>query len=207
MTITEIVDVSKAKSKIYIDSKFAFVLYKGELRLYQLRVGSIIEEDTYDEIQEKILPKRAKGRCLNLLKNKDYTEKQLRDKLKEGYYSEKIIEEAIAYIRSYHYIDDEKYALQYAEYHLQNRSRRRIENDLQKKGIERNMITQVFLQLEENGIVGNEMEQIEEWLCKKHYSADSHNQKEKQKLFSFLLRKGFSADKILRALKENEYGI
>ena len=42
MTVTRIEELSKSRSKVYIDEQFAFVLYKGELRLYHLREGEEI---------------------------------------------------------------------------------------------------------------------------------------------------------------------
>ena len=44
MKITGIEEVSKSRSKIDIDNEFAFVLYKGELRLYQIVLGEEISE-------------------------------------------------------------------------------------------------------------------------------------------------------------------
>ncbi len=47
MKVTEIEAVSKSRAKVYIDEKFAFVLYKGELRSFQIREGEeVSEEDT-----------------------------------------------------------------------------------------------------------------------------------------------------------------
>ena len=84
MTITGIEEMNHKKVRVYIDNEFAFVLYKGELRLYGIREGEEIGEEEYLEITGKILPKRAKLRSMNLLKSRAYTEKQLRDKLVQG---------------------------------------------------------------------------------------------------------------------------
>ena len=42
-----------------------------------------------------------------------YTERQLRDKLRQGEYPQDVIEEAVAYVKSYGYVDDRKYYLRY----------------------------------------------------------------------------------------------
>ena len=52
---------------MYIDDEFAFVLYKGELRLYHVAVGEEISQKDYDDILNQVLPKRAKLRAMNLL--------------------------------------------------------------------------------------------------------------------------------------------
>ena len=117
MRVTQIMELSKSRSKIFIEQEFAFVLYKGELRQYGIRVGEDITEKDYDTIVEEILPKRAKLRAMNLLKNREYTTAQLYAKLKQGYYPEQVIQEALDYVTSYHYIDDLRYAVSYITYH------------------------------------------------------------------------------------------
>ena len=83
MRVTEIEELSKARSRVFIDNEFAFVLYKGELRSYHMVVGKEIDQKDYEDIVGKVLPKRAKLRAMNLLKNREYTVKQLHDKLKD----------------------------------------------------------------------------------------------------------------------------
>ena len=84
MTVTSVVELDKKRCKIYLDGEFSFVLYKGELRDYNIMAGQEISDANYQEIIDVILPKRCKLRAMNLLQKKDYTEKQLRDKLSEG---------------------------------------------------------------------------------------------------------------------------
>lgn len=200
MTVTKIVELSKARSQIYIDEQSAFVLYKGELRLYHIAEGRELAEADYDEIMHTILPKRAKLRCMNLLKSREYTEKKLRDKLKQGYYPDEIIEEALEYVKSYHYVDDERYARSFIEYHIDTKSRRRIECDLAEKGIAQEVVRKVFVQLEEDGITGDETAMIEKLLCKRHYNKENATLQEKQKTYAFLARRGFSSESIKRAV-------
>ena len=95
MIVTDIVEMDKKRSKIYINGEFAFVIYKGELRDYSIKEGQELSESNYQEILDVVLPKRCKLRAMNLLQKKDYTEKQLRDKLSEGLYPREIIDDAI----------------------------------------------------------------------------------------------------------------
>ena len=98
-----------------------------------------------------MLPKRAKLRCMNLLKARAYTEKQLRDKLLQGEYTEKLIDVAIGYVKSYGYIDDRKYAEDYIAYHMENKNRKRMELDLYRKGIDRKLIGEILDGMQEGG--------------------------------------------------------
>ena len=133
MKVTQMTEVSKSRVRITTDEEAVFVLYKGEMRRFHIREGQEIEETVLRDIMEEILPKRAKLRAMNLLKNRDYTARQLYDKLKEGGYPEVVIEEALSYVESFHYTDDCRYAVNFIRNHVQDRSRRRIEQDLLEK--------------------------------------------------------------------------
>lgn len=200
MVITQISEVSKARCRIYIDGQFAFVLYKGELRRFHIKEGQELSGSDYQEITTEILPKRAKLRCMNLLQSRDYTRRQLEDKLKQGDYPQDCIEEAIAYVSSYGYIDDLRYARDYIEYHLNSRSRIRIETDLMRKGIDSDVIRGVFEELNELGVEQDETAMVQELLRKKKYCPETADKQEQQKMYGFLYRKGFRPDIIAKVL-------
>ncbi len=203
MKVTEIVELSKSRSKVYIQQEFAFVLYKGELRLYHIREGEEISERDYHTIMEEVLPKRAKLRAMNLLKNREYTTAQLRTKLIQGYYPEQVIQQALDYVASFHYTDDLRYAVGYMTYHENTKSRKRIEQDLLNKGIAKDVIEGAWSQWEEQGGTQDELCMIAKLLEKKHYNPESADYKEQQKLYAFLLRKGFGIEQIRRAMQTN----
>ncbi len=200
MIVTQIIELSKNRSKVYIDQEFAFVLYKGELRLYHLKEDTEIAQEDYRIIRDEVLPKRAKLRAMNLLQKKSYTEKQLRDKLLEGLYPEEIIDEAISYVKSYHYLNDYQYALDYIEYNAENKSLRRIEQDLYRKGIDKAIWNQAKNTWESDGGSQDEQKMLAQLLEKKHYNRNCDD-KEKQRIYAFLLRKGYSSNSVLKAMR------
>lgn len=201
MIVTAVEELSKSRSKIMIDGEFAFVLYKGELRLYHIREGEEIAQKDYDTISKEVLPKRAKLRAMKLLTKKEYTEKQLRDKLREGFYPEAVIREALAYVASFHYTDDFRYAVTYIADHENTRSRRRIEQDLLGKGISREIQEQAWAEWEAKGGSQDEQSMIHELLVKRRYNPDTADLKERQRIYAFLMRKGFSGEAVRRAMK------
>lgn len=205
MRVTQIVELSKSRSKVYIDQEFAFVLYKGELRLYHVREGEEIAEDDYKTIMEEVLPKRAKLRAMNLLQSREYTTAQLRFKLEQGFYPDAVIEQAMEYVASFHYTDDLRYAVDYITYHESSRSRRRIEQDLQTKGISRKIIEQAWNTWQEQGGMQDEMTMIKQLLVKKHYHPEEADYKERQRICAFLMRKGFRTEEIRKALGECDF--
>ncbi len=204
MQITDIISIDKKRCKVYIDGEFMFVLYKGELRNYRIKQGNEIGASVVDEITQILIPKRCTKRAMNLLQKKDYTTNQLKDKLREGLYSEDAIEAAIAYVSSYHYLDDERYTRDYITYHMENRSRNRIIQDLTSKGLSKDFIIPILDELYSETDSDIELTQIRQLLEKKHYNPETSDYKEKQKIIAFLMRRGFSMSDIRKAISCDE---
>lgn len=200
MTVTGIKEINKSRMKIELDGEFAFVLYRGELAAYGIKEEQELSEESYREIITHVLPKRAKLRAMNLLKTRSYTAHQLREKLRAGSYPEAIAEEAIRYVSSFGYINDAQYAADYIEYHKEQRTKTRIFMDLCKKGIEKSLIEEAW-----ENIIGEERQELEKkqiiyWIQKKHFLPEEASPEEKQKMMSFLYRKGFSIETIRSTL-------
>ena len=200
MIVTQLSEISRGRYRVYAEDEIAFVLYRGELKRLGIQEGEEIPEESLREIQEEILPKRAKKRAMNLLQRRDYTAAGLREKLRNGDYPEASIEDAIAYVESYGYIDDLRYARDFILYNLDRKSRTRIEQDLQRKGIDRKLTQQVFAELEEEGTSQDEETMIRALLQKKKYNAKIATSQEKQRMYAFLYRRGFHSEAINRAL-------
>ncbi|MCX4323729.1 MAG: regulatory protein RecX [Lachnospiraceae bacterium] len=200
MIVTQLAEMGKGRYKVYIEERPAFALYRGELNRLGIREGEEITQECLREIREEILPLRAKKRAMNLLQKREYTAASLREKLRDGEYPEECIEEAIAYVESYGYVDDLRYARDFIVYNMERKSRMRIEQDLMRKGICKDTIRAVFEELEEDGMRQDEVSMIRSLLEKKKYDAKTADGQEKQRMYAFLYRKGFHADAINRAL-------
>ena len=86
MKVKSIVPITKKRYQVVTEEQLAFVLYKGELSRYRIWEGGELTEDTYREIVDGVLKKRAKLRAMHLLTAQNRTEAQLREKLmKDGY--------------------------------------------------------------------------------------------------------------------------
>lgn len=141
---------------------------------------------------------RAKKRALYLLTDMDRTEAQLYEKLKKTGYSEETIAKAMAYVKGYGYINDEKYAAHYLEVMQESRSKLRIRMDLQKKGVPKDIIDETF------SLYGDYDERplIRRLAAKKMRTLPSDDPKSKQKVAAFLGRKGFRSHDIYEVLGE-----
>lgn len=200
MTVTEITEETGSRVRIRMDDEFAFVLYKGELPVYNIRKDQELEEKAFLKIMREVLPKRAKLRAMHLLKNRSYTSHQLLDKLRKGGYPDEIAREALQYVTDCGYVDDRQYALDFVEYHKKSKSRKRILSDLRQKGICANDAAKAWEETVGEDANQLEKEQILALACKKHFAAETATYEEKQKFMAFLFRKGFTIEAIRSVL-------
>lgn len=201
MIVTKIQPLDKKRNIVYVDNRVAFALYKGDLFTYRVEENSELSNDTYNRICEEILKKRALLRLGHLLEKRDYTEKQLRDKLREGYYPDEVTQYAIKKIAGYGLVDDERYATRYIECSLTKKSKNRIKSDLFSKGIDKEIIEKAFSDLEEEGVAQDESALVRAILMKRHYYEGERTAKDKAKQFNYLLGKGFSMNVIKNELE------
>lgn len=197
MIVTEIEALTKTRYNIYIDEVFAFVLYKGELSKYQVRKEHEITEETISRIKDEVLIKRAKLRAMHLLNAMPRTEHQLREKLVQNGYPEDVTDTAISYVKSFGYINDEAYIRNFVINKRANKSKREIKMLLGQKGVKGE---QVDFILEELYQEESEADTIRRIMEKKHWELSEMDEKQRQKMYGYLMRKGFSYEEIRKAL-------
>ena len=194
-------EYKKNRRKVCLDDGTVWILYRGEVRKFQLKEGMIVTEDLYDQIAHEVIGKRAIKRAMHLLEKMDRTEANLREKLKQSEYPDEAIDGAIAYVKSYHYLDDARYAKNYIRCYQNSRSRKRLMLDLLRKGIAKQTIEQAFGEEYE----ADETEMIRSLLRKKAYDPSNADEKERRRVYAFLLRKGFRSEDVLRVMKCSDY--
>lgn len=195
MEITDVAPLDKKRRKVYIDGQYAFPLYLSELRKYNIETGATLEESVYDDICS-LLMRRVRERILYLIADYDRSEQNIRQKISMAGYRGSFVDDAIDSLKEYGYIDDLRFARYYAESmrDTKGRSAFAISRSLYEKGISRDVIDTVMGELDID-----EEAQILKALSSKGYNEDNIRQiddKERHKLISFLMRKGFSYDLI-----------
>lgn len=199
-TVTEFKPVGKGRIEIRLEGHAAFWLYAAEARQFSLDKGAELSEEQYRQIFQ-LLGKRATKRAMHLLEQQERTERQLREKLAQNDYPQEAIEEAVAYVKSYHYLDDARYARTFIRYHQEERSRMRLEADLLRRGVPKDIIADSM----EQEYASDEKEQIRRLLEKKQFSPDTADQKELQKMYGFLMRKGFRSADISSVMRNSDW--
>ncbi|MCR5178947.1 MAG: recombination regulator RecX [Lachnospiraceae bacterium] len=204
MTVTSVREIRSTRNKrseVTVDGALRFVLYDAELRKYGISEGEELDDAVIDEIMNDLLPLRAKKRAMNLLKERDYTEAKLREKLIEGGYPEEVTVVALEYVKSYGYVDDERYAESYVRYRMESEPRRKLEIKLIEKGVDRDIVSSVIERCyEETGDDEEDPEtaQIRKLMSKKNFDPKTADYEDKQKFMAMAVRRGYSYDAITR---------
>jgi len=194
MIVTSIEQHTKTKVKVCLDNRTDFQLYKREIDKYSITEGE--ELSNYDEILSEVLIPRAKKRAMHLLEKMDRTKADIRSKLRRNGYPDEAINAAIEYIESYNYLNDERYAYMYVRNYCNSRSRNRIMQDLYRKGVDKDTINDAI----ESEYSVDEEELIKMYIIKRGYNVDNASMKDRDKMFRFLISKGFPLDEIQRLI-------
>lgn len=189
--------LEKGKRKIHLDSGESFILYRVEVKGLGIQEGDMLSEEKHQHIMKEIIGKRVKKRTLYLLEKMDRTESQLREKLAHSEYPQECIDDAIAYVYKFHYLDDLRYARNYIRYSQEKYSRQQLKQKLMAKGVRREDIETAL----DEEYSGDEAEQIRKLLQKRHYAGESSQTAEFRKTYQYILRRGFKSNDILKEMK------
>lgn len=204
MIVTEILPLDQKKKRVCIDGFYTFPLYLSEVKKYHLSEGAEIADTSLEEIKD-VLKSRLYERILYYITDSDHSERDIRKKMRQAGYPEDIVDDCIDRLKSYRLIDDERYAVTYANslVHAHHKNRVYIKNKLYEKGISKDLIDQVMDTLEIN-----HEELILEALRKKKCSPEEWEHlspQSRQKIYTSLLRQGFRSEEIQRVLHTSFY--
>ena len=202
MIISAITDFDKKRKKISLDDgRLIFLLYKGECAKLRLREGGELSEEELSRIYDDILKPRVKKRALYYLKASDKTEKEVRRKLRESLYPEELIDYALDFLRSYDFVNDSRYAENFAEEKKGRASKREILQKLRLKGIPREEIERIADGISDE----DEYDICRRTLEKYTRGRDLGDPKERARAWRYLISKGYSHEAIEQAMaKQNQ---
>lgn len=146
--------------------------------------------------------RKAAEKAMNLLLQQDRTKKELQDRLYRAGFSEKASLYAMEYVISFGYIDDLRYAANYISFHKGNRSRKELRYKLLNKGVEPDVLAIAL----EGFDTADEQEAIRHLIRKRLRGKllTELDYTEKNKVISYLARKGFPLPAIHRIMRELE---
>jgi len=144
---------------------------------------------------------RAKNYAFLLLKYRLRSCKEIRDRLKRKNFSSDIIETVIKDLSENKFLDDQAFARAWSDYRLRNKiGIRRLWLELKAKGIPKELIEKQINQAKNEY---NEEETIEEIIKQKVRKLSSPvDLGAKRRIYSFLLRRGFSPERVSEKIKQ-----
>ena len=195
--ITKISPAAKTAGRynVFVNDKFSFSLDEVQLVNSGLKKGKVLSSEEY--LSQKNDSDFGKNyvRALDLISRRIRSEKEIRDYGFKKKWSENVTEKVIERLYERGYLNDEKFAKSFvdARANLRNFSKRKMEIELIKKGIEKEIREQILCENENF----DESESLKNMVAKKwnRYEND-------QKLIAYLARQGFNFDDIKNAIKE-----
>ena len=189
--------LGKGRYRVAFDNGVSCVLYRSEAAQLSIEAQCSLTDENYDYLINEIVGKRAKKRAMHILEQMDRTEHQLREKLAKGEYPQECIDSAVEYVKKYRYLDDERFASSYVRYHQEKLSRQQLSVKLTQKGVSKDIIAEA-LEMEYEADDG---EKIRNLLSKRHFDPDNTDRQENNKIYQYILRRGFKSSDILKEMR------
>ena len=201
ITKIEVQKRNKDRSNVYINNDYAFslsneIVYKEGLKINEKidieRIKAIAKEDNYI---------KCKTAALRIVEKSYKSEKELIDKLILKGYDKEAIDKTMKVLKEYNFINDENYVKMYVKDKVKLVGKKKIKYDLAKKGIKDKIIDEEIYNIdseEERNTAYN--------LAIKKYNTIAKRETDRfklsQKLYRFLLSKGYGYDIVSSVVKE-----
>ena len=199
--ITSIKKSKKGNILIYADNNYLASVLPEVFLKSGLKIGSYIDDEILESLNEEINLNKAKEKALRLLSFRAHSKHELKNKIKNSL-GEKYAEKAAEKMENLGLINDKEFAFLYAKelFFKKLYSIKRVKYELTKKGVENNIIEETLSKIDIN-----EEENIKKIFLKKHTDKNTtENEKELRKLVSYCQRLGYSWSVINSAINELE---
>lgn len=191
---------SDERVNVFLDDRYAFSLSLRVLDEHPISVGQHLSQPDITRLQHADEPERATTAALNLLTHRGRSEHELRQRLRQKGFTAEAIDDAIARVTGWGYLDDEQFASAWVEQRSASRprSRRALQHELREKGVDREIITST---IEDAGI--DELSDARQLAASKwRKDRDLPFDKRRQRTASFLARRGYGWDVAKQVLNE-----
>lgn len=201
ITKIEIQKKNKDRVNIFIDEEYAFSLSTEVLYKEGLKVKETVDYERLKEVSKEDNYMKCKNSALKIIERNYKTKKEIVDKLLQKEFEKDTINRVIKFLEEYNFLNDDNYAKMYVSDKKKNQGQRKIKYDLIRKGIDENTIEEELSSISD----GDQFDSAYE-LGRKKYNTIIKRENDKfklsQKLYRFLISKGFSYDIVSRVVKE-----
>lgn len=199
MKITKITAAVKTAGRynIFIDGAYSFSLEEAQLLNEKLKIGLEIDESRLEALKGESDFGKKYARTLDLILRRPRSEKEINDYARKKDWEQEVLNKVKKKLINKGYIDDEKFArfwLNTRKGSVKPISRRKLQAELLQKGIDRGIVDSVLLDYSDE----EELDSLKQLVDKKR-----SKYKDQQKLLAYLASKGYSFEKIKKALEMN----
>ncbi len=185
---------------IFFEDKYAFSVDEAVLIKHQLTKGKELDQWTIEEINFEDEVRKAYNKALYYLGFRMRSEGEVRQKLKEKEYGNAVIDEAIKKLYIHKFLDDQQFseALMRTQINSGKKGPRAIQQDMQKRGIDKQMQKDVLDSYSEE-----EQLEIAKGLAEKIATKEKMKTPSQihQKISDNLMRKGYNYSLIKLAIE------
>lgn len=201
MVITDIKKGKKRLNAVYIDGEFFNNIDSYILDISGFSVGSEVSGAELKLLESKSNNRRAYSKALYLLGFRDYSEKEMQNKLKLDF-TDDAIENTIEKLKEQKLLDDEKFASKYADVLIFEKkfSKKMAVYELTKKGIDKQISESIV-----DDIDVDEKDQIMDLISRKYKDA-YNDEKVKRRAIAFLKRHGYKIHDIFDVINNGDDG-
>lgn len=195
--ITDIREAEKSsRFNVFTESGFAFSLSAKGIFECEISVGKVFSDEEFEEIEKYVAEEKTFSAAVRFLGYRDYSEKELLRRLaRAGYDGTAAVERLVGL----GYIDDERYAREFVEKNAGKYGKLRIENELRRRGIDRELAETILSEA-----FAEPSTAAFDALCKKQKAKAFSDSKERNRAYAFLARRGFSSEEISAAIEKFE---
>ncbi|MGG5462542.1 recombination regulator RecX [Clostridium sp. B9] len=206
ITSIEVQKKNQNRVNVYVDNEYTFACDAELIYKQGIQKDSVIDVEVITEIAKEDNFIKCKNSALKTVEKTYKTEKELRDKLIDRGFEEDTINRAIDFLKEYNLLNDEKYAEMYIKDRLRTQGRNKIKYALIRKGISEELLSEKLSEIdsEDESDVAFKLAEKRFNILKKK---ESDKYKLSQKLFRFLMSKGYDfecCNRIVRKLTNNE---
>lgn len=186
---------NKEKFNLFVDGQFYSGVLKETAIANNFFVGKQIEQDRLDAILVESESKQAFNKASDYLATRLHSGQELRLKLIKRGFSKPAVELAINKLKQYRYINDLAFAELFVEANSKL-SKQMLSNKLFAKGIDKTIIDKVLQNVSDFAQLEVAVSLTEKYLKNKKFEEC------KNKLYAYLMRKGFGYETINKAIKK-----
>ena len=200
ITKIEVGKRNKERVNIYIDEEYAFSISAELIYKENIKVKDKIDVDSLKKLAGEDNYIKCKNTALKTIERTYKSEKELAQKLALKGYDDHIINRTINFMKEYNLLNDNNYATMYVKDKSRNIGKKKIKYSLLQKGIDEEII-----ESELEKINNDEVKAIVYEMALKKYKVfskrENDNYKLTQKLYRFLMGKGYDYDLIKDVVK------